>query len=184
MKLHLGCYEKKIHGFINVDIREEVNPDVIDDVFELTNFKEESADLIYVCHVLEHASYEEADKAFKRWFKILKKGGVLRIAVPDMQSVFEHYIFHKDLDTLRAFIYGSQKHDYDFHKCGWDETSLTNKLSEIGFLKVEKYDWRKTEHFFIDDYSQCYLPEISYKTRRSNDIIKGKLMSLNIEATK
>jgi predicted SAM-dependent methyltransferase len=184
MKLHLGCYQKKIYGFTNIDIREDVNPDIVDDVFKLEKIKDNSVELIYVCHVLEHATIEEAKSAIKRWYQILKSGGVLRIAVPDLEAVFEHYIFHKDLKILNSFIYGSQKHDYDYHRCGWDEKTLTEFLKSVGFDSICRYDWRETEHFYIDDYSQCYLPEMSYKSRRLNDEIKGKLMSLNIEAIK
>ena len=50
MKLNLGCYDRKIDGFINVDIREDVEPDVPDDVFKLEKFEKNSADLIYACH--------------------------------------------------------------------------------------------------------------------------------------
>jgi hypothetical protein len=101
-----------------------------------------------------------------------------------MQAVCEHYIYHKDFATLKSFIYGSQKHPFDFHRTGWDEESLTKQLNNIGFVSVKKYDWRNTDHFYIDDYSQCYLPSISYKSRRINDTINGKQMSLNIEAKK
>lgn len=184
MKLHLGCYQKKIHGFVNIDIREDVNPDVVDDVFKLEKFEEGTVDLIYVCHVLEHATYKQALEGMSRWFKLLKKGGILRLAVPDLEAVCEHYIYHKDLNILKSFIYGSQKHDYDYHMCGWDQKTIDQTLTNIGFTEIKKYDWRETEHFFIDDYSQSYLPEISYKSRRSNDVINGKLMSLNIEAKK
>ena len=47
MKLNLGCYDRKIHGFINVDIRSEVNPDLVDDAFSLTKIENDSVDLIY-----------------------------------------------------------------------------------------------------------------------------------------
>jgi predicted SAM-dependent methyltransferase len=184
MKLHLGCYQKKIHGFINVDIRDDVNPDLVDDVFKLNKIENDSVDLIYACHVLEHATFEESITGLKRWYRVLKKNGTLRISVPDLEAVFEHYIFHKDLPVLKTFLYGSQNHPYDFHRCGWDEKTMNKTLSDIGFSEIKKYDWRETEHFFIDDYSQTYLPEISYKTRRTSDVIKGKLMSLNIEAIK
>jgi len=184
IKLHLGCFQKKIHGFINVDIREEVEPDVVDDVFKLTKFENESASLIYACHVLEHARPEEAQKALQRWHDVLKPEGTLRLAVPDLEAVFEHYQITKNLKELRSFIYGSQKHPYDTHYIGWDFDSLAYDLESIGFRNIRRYDWRLTEHFYIDDYSMCYLPKISYKSRRPTDIINGKLMSLNIEATK
>ena len=75
VKLHLGCFYKKIHGFTNVDIREDINPDLVDDVFKLENVKDESVDLIYTCHVLEHAQRQEAKDAMKRWRTVLKTGG-------------------------------------------------------------------------------------------------------------
>ena len=183
-KLHLGCFHKKIHGFTNVDIREDVQPDLVDDVFKLENVENESVDLIYACHVLEHANRQEASEAMKRWFSVLKKGGILRLAVPDLQAVFEHYICHKDLKLLECFLYGSQKHPYDFHYSGWDFKLLETDLTKAGFSSVERYDWRDTEHFYIDDYSQSYLPKISYTSRQKRGIIEGKLMSLNVEAVK
>ena len=184
VKLHLGCFYKKIHGFTNVDIREDVNPDLVDDVFKLENVKDESVDLIYTCHVLEHAQRQEAKDAMKRWRTVLKTGGTLRISVPDLEAAFEHYICYKDLKALECFIYGSQKHPYDFHYIGWDFKSIERDLKEAGFSSVKRYDWRDTEHFFVDDYSQAYLPKISYTSREKRGNIEGKLMSLNVEAIK
>ena len=54
MKLNIGCFNKKIHGFINVDILEEFKPDVIDDVKLLKKFQNNTIDLIYASHLLEH----------------------------------------------------------------------------------------------------------------------------------
>jgi len=176
VKLNLGCYDKKIPNFINVDIRPETGCDVIDDIFKLESFETESADLIYACHSLEHADYKEADAALKRWFEVLKPGGVLRLAVPDMEAHFAHYYYHRDLRLLHSTFWGSQKHPYDYHKNGWDFKKLKEDLSAVGFSNIHRYNWRDTEHFYIDDYSQTYYPHL--------DKVDGKLMSLNMEATK
>lgn len=184
MKLHLGCYQKKIHGYVNVDIRPEVNPDLVDDVFVLSKIQPNTVDVIYACHVLEHARPEEAKKALSKWRSLLKLGGVLRIAVPDLEAVFKYYQCSGNLSELRSFIYGSQKHPYDVHYTGWDFESLKKDLEGVGFSNISRYDWRTTDHFFIDDYSHSYMPKISYKSRRANDTIEGKLMSLNVEAVK
>lgn len=184
IKLHLGCFHKKIHGFTNIDIREDVEPDLVDNVFELNKAEDNSVDLIYVCHVLEHATRDESKKALKRWHEVLKPGGILRVAVPDLEACFEYYMATKDLDILQSMLYGSQKHPYDFHYMGWDEKTLTRDLKNAGFSSVNRYDWRETDHFYIDDYSQCYLPKISYATRRIEGKIEGKLVSLNLEAIK
>ena len=97
IKLNLGCYDRKIYGFVNVDVREDVEPDVVDDAFKLHKFEDNSVDLIYACHMLEHGDYKESEQALIRWREVLKPGGTLRLAVPDMEAHFEHYYHHRDL---------------------------------------------------------------------------------------
>jgi hypothetical protein len=46
----------------------------------------------------------------------------------------------------------------------------------VGAKNTRKYDWRKTEHAAIDDFSQCYYPHM--------DKENGRLMSLNVECEK
>lgn len=176
MKLHLGCYHKKLSGFVNVDIRPDVNPDLLDDAFKLEKVKNETVDLIYASHVLEHGDFMESEQALKRWHQVLKKGGKLRVAVPDMEAHFAHYFYHKDLRVLHSAFWGSQRHPFDYHRNGWDFAKLKEDLEKIGFTDIKRYDWRKTEHHYIDDYSQAYYPHMDKES--------GKLMSLNIEAIK
>jgi len=177
LNLNLGCFDKKLPGFVNVDVRRDVNPDIVDNAFSLKKFTAKSVDLIYASHMLEHLSYKETDKAFARWFEVLKSGGILRLAVPDLEAVCAHYIYHKDLDVLMHMIYGSQRHDFDFHHNGWDYDRLERDLLSAGFKEVRRWDWRKTDpHYYCDDYSQAYWPHM--------DKEHGKLMSLNVEAVK
>ena len=53
---------------------------------------------------------------------------------------------------------------------------MKKDLETIGFTNIHRYDWRDTEHSYIDDFSQCYLPHM--------DKENGMLMHLNLEATK
>lgn len=176
IKLHLGCRNKKIHGFINVDIDPSVKPDLVDDVRFLTSYTDESVDVIYASHVLEHFKKREYIKVLTRWFSLLKKGGVLRLAVPDIEACVSHYNKFQNLNLLKNLIWGAQEDEYAAHYNGWDFESLRVELQTIGFNKIYKWDWKKTEHFYIDDYSQAYLPRM--------DKVNGMLMSLNIEAVK
>ena len=96
MKLHLGCGSKHIDGFINIDARELPGVDEVDDVKLLTKFSKDSIDLIYASHILEHITRLEYTNVLSRWYELLKTGGVLRIAVPDIEKVFEHYSKNKD----------------------------------------------------------------------------------------
>lgn len=183
-KLHLGCGKRKIYGYINVDANVDVCPDVVGDCSELKNFEENSITTIYACHILEHLTIEDAKKTLKRWHSLLKQHGILRISVPDFKAICEYYLYSHDLKPLQRLIHGDQTNKFNFHYVSYDQELLTKLLVEAGFKNISLYDWRSTEHFYIDDYSQCYLPKLGYATRRVDGIIDGKLMSLNVEAIK
>jgi predicted SAM-dependent methyltransferase len=176
IKLHLGCGGKNIEGFINVDVRNLPTVDVIDDITTLTSFKEESVDLIYTSHVLEHIGRRDYLNVLKRWYSLLKKDGILRISVPDFEEIVKHYNENKDLLILRGFLYGGQTYPENYHYCAWDFKVLEMDLLSIGFKNIKRYDWKGTEHSNTDDFSQAYLPHM--------DKENGRLMSLNVEAIK
>tara|TARA_R110000824_G_scaffold80365_4_gene202108 strand:+ start:4182 stop:4733 length:552 start_codon:yes stop_codon:yes gene_type:complete len=181
-KLNLGCGDRKLHGFINVDARGDLGADVVHDVTKIHE-RFEDVDLIYACHVLEHFPTQPFlfqpltwKTVLANWHKALKVGGILRLSVPDIKAACEYYLATNDFETVRAFFYGGQKYDFDFHYHGWSFDTLEKALNEAGFSEVKQYDWRNTEHFYVDDYSQAYLPHMDKKN--------GRLMSLNVEAKK
>lgn len=176
MKLHLGCGNKHIDGYINIDIRYLPGVDKVDNVKSLRRFDDNSVEVIYACHVLEHQSRWDSKLILKRWFDILQSNGILRIAVPDFERIVDYYKQYNDLDMLMGLLYGGQDYDNDIHKCCWDFNRLSTILKEIGFVNIKRYSWRQTEHSNIDDFSQAYIPHM--------DKENGMLMSLNIEAIK
>jgi predicted SAM-dependent methyltransferase len=176
MKLHLGCGDKKFEGYINVDIRGEVNPDIVDDISVLEDFNDESVELIYACHVLEHFGRHEYIDVLKKWHQKLESGGTLRISVPDIGAVIQKYNEGVPLRNLMGFLYGGQNYKENYHYIGFDFKTLSEDLKNIGFEDVHLWDWKEVEHGHIDDYSQSYIPHM--------DKDNGQLMSLNIEAKK
>lgn len=177
MKLHLGCGYKKLDGFVNVDIRPETKCDVIDDVATLKEFKNNSVEMIYACHILEHFGRESYMDVLKRWAEVLERGGILRISVPDLYKVSElHYTKKYTLKQLMGFLYGGQNYSENFHYVGFDFDTLKEDLEDLGFVDIKRWDWRETEHGSVDDFSQAYLPHM--------DKENGEIMSLNIQAVK
>jgi predicted SAM-dependent methyltransferase len=188
IKLNLGCYDKQLPGFVNVDIRPECNPDVVDDAFKLETFKEGSVDLIYSSHLFEHLNYVQARDALSRWYDVLKPGGVLRIAVPDFDALAKRYAYTGNLREILHSVCGSQKHEFDFHYCVYDEQYLTELLTDAGFGETKRYDWAKTDpHNYVDDFSRAYLPSDKPDIALSHGRVirqDGLLVSLNMEAVK
>ena len=60
--LHLGCGNKFIPGFIHIDVVDHPHIDHVTSIDNLSIFKNDSIDLIYNCHVLEHFKRREIDR--------------------------------------------------------------------------------------------------------------------------
>jgi predicted SAM-dependent methyltransferase len=178
LKLHLGCGSKYIPGFIHVDVIEGDHIRHQGSVCELP-YPDESVDLIYTSHVLEHFRRSEIRNVLHEWYRVLAPGGILRLAVPNFAACAKIYYEEglKDgLTGLIGLICGGQRNEYDFHKMIFDEPFLTGELLATGFREVRRWDWRLTEHTDIDDYSQAYIPHLEKEC--------GTLMSLNLESVK
>lgn len=179
LKLHLGCGSKFIPGFEHVDSTHYRHLDHCADVSSLSMYANNSVDLIYACHVLEHFGRHEYLAVLAEWHRVLAPNGVLRLSVPDFGVVASLYMqsgLQDGLSGLVGLVSGGQRDSTDYHKMIFDRNLLTSSLLNVGFRECSLWDWRSTEHSAIDDYSQAYLPHMAKDT--------GTLVSLNIQAVK
>jgi predicted SAM-dependent methyltransferase len=89
MKLNLGCGDNYLAGFINVD-KYAKKVDIRCDALFLP-FKNESFDLIYLGHVIEHFSKNNVKKLLREMYRILKQEGKLVIDTPDFDKLVRAY---------------------------------------------------------------------------------------------
>lgn len=176
IKLHLGCGERYIPGFIHIDVRKFPHIDYVASVDKLDIFEDNSVDLIYACHLLEHFKRNQTEDILKEWHRVLKPGGILRLATPDFEKLAEVYLKYKDLKLILGPLVGRQDYPENTHYMIFDFATLSETLKKVGFKKIYRYDWRKTIHKDYDDFSQAYIPHMDKKN--------GILISLNIEAEK
>ena len=176
MKLHIGCGNVILPGWVNLDIVAAPGVDIVDDASALNRIEDESVDIIYASHILDHFSRHDTVAILATWRRKLRPGGTLRVAVSDFDAVVVEYICSRELTHLLGHIVGGHKSAYDKHGVVFDETSLSECLLSAGFVDVRRWDWRQTEHRDYDDFSQAYWPHMN-KT-------SGRHMSLNLEATK
>jgi predicted SAM-dependent methyltransferase len=176
MKLHLGCGKRFIPGFFHIDGIDGPHIDHVCSIDDLSFIEDNSIDLIYACHVVEHFKRARLPDVLKEWYRVLKKEGKLRLAVPDFEAIVKVYNKYKDLDLVIGPLYGGQNYLYNIHYNTFDFDSLNGYLERAGFNKVNRYDYRETEHSSIDDFSQAFIPHM--------DKENGIPISLNVEAVK
>ena len=176
MKLHLGCGPRFIEGYVHVDAVPHDHVDIVSTIDKLPFIEDNSVDVIYNCHVLEHFQRNVAVDVLTEWCRVLKPGGTLRTSVPDFEALCELYVKNRELGEVIGPLFGRQDYLYNFHYNVFDMASITADLTAAGFTNIERYDWRDTDHAEVDDYSQAYVPHM--------DKENGTLISLNVSANK
>ena len=109
-----------------------------------------SVDVVYSSHMLEHLDRNAADGFLKEAFRVLRPGGVIRIAVPDIKKQVAQYHESGDADAfveatnlcvprprslaqrLRLLLVGTRHHQWMY-----DGNSLSGLLQKHGFVKTE-----------------------------------------------
>lgn len=180
IKINLGCGWRNFGtDWIHID---GGNYDHLDykNITKL-EFKDNSVDLIYASHVLEYFDREESEQVLTEWNRVLKPNGILRVAVPDFETMTNLYNKHKvQLNDIIGPLYGKMKmgNKTIYHKTTYDFSTLKDILVDIGYKDVRLYNWKSyTVHRENDDHSQAYLcPKGDKET--------GTLISLNIECNK
>lgn len=182
MKLNLGCWHRHIPGWVHVDLCDMPHIDYKSGIDDLSMFDDATVDLIYSSHSFEYFDRQKAVDVLAEWRRVLKPGGVLRMAVPDFDALIKVYQKTGELKRVLGPLYGRMEIDTEdgpetlYHKTTYTFDSLSELLGENGFGDVHRYDWQDTIHKDYDDHSQAYFPHM--------DNENGILVSLNVEATK
>ena len=178
IKINMGCGKRNFgKDWIHIDGGNYSHLDSHD--ITKIPYGDNSVDLIYASHVLEYFNREEAIAILKEWKRVLKPGGMLRLAVPNFKIIAELYISQGyDLESFLGPLYGemNMRNSTIYHTTCYDYKSLKNLLISIEFCDVVYYDWKNTCHSNFDDHSQSYIPHM--------DKGNGTLISLNVECKK
>jgi len=131
-RLNLGAGKLPVPGFIDIDKKNgsEVYPLPYDD---------NSIAEIRASHILEHFPYEKALDVVKEWVRVLKPGGLIKIAVPDFEWIAREYLEGKDVDAQR-YIMGGHMDENDRHGAIFDDEVLTAVMQEAGLAEIQKWE--------------------------------------------
>ena len=157
--LHVGCgrltkanstpeFQKNEWIETRLDIDENVTPDIISSITDMSVVDSNSFDAVYSSHNIEHLFSHEVPLALKEMHRVLCDDGFLVITCPDLQSVCEHVVNDKLTEPLYQsgmgpispidIIYGhrssiSSGNHYMAHKVGFTAKVLYSTLTGVGF---------------------------------------------------
>jgi predicted SAM-dependent methyltransferase len=92
--LNLGCGNRFFGDWVNVDFVSTGPCVQSHNLLEGIPFPNESFDIIYHSHVLEHFKKADAIGFVKECFRVLKPKGVLRVVVPDLEQIVKEYLMN------------------------------------------------------------------------------------------
>lgn len=108
------------------------------EAFPLTDYADGSVDEIHASHILEHFSFGDVEKALSEWVRVLKPGGVIRVAVPDMEKVMANPTLANDA-IWRFHAMGGQTSPDDFHRSCFTAPLLRHYMEQAGVVEIEPW---------------------------------------------
>jgi SAM-dependent methyltransferase len=115
--LNLGCGLAKLEGYVNIDNREEVNPDVAWDLLAGIPYADNSVDMVRAYDFLEHIPPPSTVWLVEEIYRVLKPGGIFESSTPDAehgQAAFQdpHHVSFWVENTWRYFSEDSERKLY------------------------------------------------------------------------
>jgi predicted SAM-dependent methyltransferase len=178
IKLNIGSYINMFHyGWTNTDI------------LDLGKFAERSCyifnqhdatkqfpvgdgvvDLIFTSHALEHFKKEDARNLLKECYRIMKPGGRIRIAVPNVELLMRQCV-DGNLDYLKHISPGAERAKCDMdkfcevamsnHERLYSACSLRSDLKDAGFVDIEISDPFHSKSLVMQNETIVSHPDIS-----------------------
>ncbi|MGH8556776.1 MAG: class I SAM-dependent methyltransferase [Methylococcales bacterium] len=154
--LHIGCGERIISGWLNADLYPYAINAVYLNATKKFPFADMTFDCIYTEHMIEHISYFEGVSMIRQCYRVLKTGGKLRVATPDLRFLMElcqtqKTSLQKDYIKWQTdnFLHGIDRYEDVFvinnyvrawgHQFIYDENTLATELERAGFTDIERF---------------------------------------------
>ena len=171
LKVHVGAGDDIRLGWVNVDLRLRVPPQIDPKAHPDTYFinhdlrrglplPDDSCAIVYSSHFWEHLSQQEGLALMRDCHRALRPGGVFRISLPAFERMFEAYLkrdeSYFDLVDIKELLpdvepetltlvdhvnYGV--YQYGEHKIILDEEKTISLLRQAGFGTVAAADYKE-----------------------------------------
>ncbi len=144
-KLHIGG-TLRARGWEILNAVAGSHVDHLGNARDLSRFVDQSFDVLYASHVLEHFDYmNELGHTLTEWFRVLKPGGTLYASVPDLDILAQLFLMQDKLNPDERFfvmrmIFGGHIDAHDYHQVGLNREFFTDYLTHAGFTHIRRVE--------------------------------------------
>jgi predicted SAM-dependent methyltransferase/tetratricopeptide (TPR) repeat protein len=167
--LNLGCGNRFHPDWTNVDFHSTGEGVISHNLTEGLTFADNSFDVVYHSHLLEHFPKRQAPVFLRECFRVMKDGGIIRVVIPDLEQIAKCYL---------GLLAKSLKGDKDARKqYEWTMLELFDQMvrnvpgGEI--LKYWKQDPIPAESFVIERMGSDALNVITNIRNNKNKHIEN-----------
>ena len=101
------------------------------------------ADYAFASHFLEHLSKDHGERLVRETLRVLKPGGVVRIAIPDLAVFIEAYGEGRKEEAMDGIFEDWELGDFARHRYMYDFDMLAGLLGRAGFSDVRRCEYRE-----------------------------------------
>lgn len=193
MKLHLGCGEKYLEGYLNVDfppiahtVQRQSPADLHADLLQL-KYPLGSVDEIRLHHVFEHFTRPIACALLAAWHSWLKIDGILHLEVPDFTRTATVIINPMASVGAKAVamrhLFGSHEAAWAVHCEGYTQGALKTLLESYGFqvFETRRNSWQGTHNFEMLAKKVVAIDTLDDFRGRTRDCLRRYLLDASLE---
>jgi predicted SAM-dependent methyltransferase len=144
-RLHIGCGNKRLEGWVNIDSQAIPGVDVVADVTRGLQFA--NAEAVFAEHFLEHLPLASAIAFLREAWRVLAPGGWIRLSTPNLDWVWlTHYNLEAQGEARRnnALRLNRAFHGWR-HQFLWNREMLGETLAACGFTQVRSCRYGESE---------------------------------------
>jgi predicted SAM-dependent methyltransferase len=170
-KLQIGCGELPLVGWLNTDLDPGIaraagaqGSVMYMDASARFPIPEGAFDYVYAEHVIEHVTFAEGRTMLSESYRVLRRGGRIRIATPDLRQLVQLYVDREEpsvdqSDYVRwvaeTFFPDGTKGGATFvlnnafrawgHAFLYDEETLRSSLLDVGFVDIRRVPFGESD---------------------------------------
>src|SRR5262249_53375888 len=160
--LHVGCGERNpesLHQMfrdgtwaeVRLDINPALEPEIVASITSMPQVPDASVEAVWSAHNLEHLFAHEVPKAFSEFKRVLRPGGFVLLALPDLQQVavliaegrLEEPIYESPAGPISPIdvCFGHRSsiawgNHHMAHRTGFSAQTLDRKLADSGYERI------------------------------------------------